>query len=263
MKQKRLRIFAGPNGSGKSTLKFHFEKKKEFNFGVYVNADEIERDLRIRGRYNCSLFEKGDFKEPFRQFVLSHGLRDKYRMSEADIEIRNGALFLINKKIDSYAAALIADFIRTHLLEQGESFTYETVLSDERKITFIEKAFNEGYRIYLYFVTTDSPEINIRRVQQRMSLGGHAVDSDKIRERYTKSLVNASKILRFTSRAYLFDTSQIRVSEIGNYIIPELICELTNATELSIKTSDGFVPGWFFEYFLKPLSDSNELSENL
>jgi len=40
---KRLRIFAGPNGSGKTTLKNVLEKEY---LGVYVNADDIEKELK-------------------------------------------------------------------------------------------------------------------------------------------------------------------------------------------------------------------------
>jgi len=43
MSQPRLRIFAGPNGSGKSTL---FESlSKKYDVGVFVNADNIEKEL--------------------------------------------------------------------------------------------------------------------------------------------------------------------------------------------------------------------------
>ena len=39
----RLRMFAGPNGSGKSTIKEVIEPQL---LGVYINPDEIEKDIR-------------------------------------------------------------------------------------------------------------------------------------------------------------------------------------------------------------------------
>lgn len=42
----RLRIIAGPNGSGKTTLTKSLEKNYQFNFGYYINADEIETKLK-------------------------------------------------------------------------------------------------------------------------------------------------------------------------------------------------------------------------
>lgn len=40
--QPRLRVLAGPNGSGKSTIKPDLKPQW---IGVFVNADEMERDL--------------------------------------------------------------------------------------------------------------------------------------------------------------------------------------------------------------------------
>ncbi len=39
----RLRMFAGPNGSGKSELKQYLPAPL---LGVYLNADELEKDIR-------------------------------------------------------------------------------------------------------------------------------------------------------------------------------------------------------------------------
>ncbi|SER85879.1 hypothetical protein [Giesbergeria anulus] len=44
--QPRLRMFAGPNGSGKSTLK---EILKPEWLGVYINADDLEAEIRANG----------------------------------------------------------------------------------------------------------------------------------------------------------------------------------------------------------------------
>ena len=43
---KRLRILAGPNGSGKSSVYEALVQDKGFLWGVFVNADEIEKKLR-------------------------------------------------------------------------------------------------------------------------------------------------------------------------------------------------------------------------
>ena len=52
--QPRLRVFAGPNGSGKSTI--HEILRPEW-IGVYVNADEIEKQLRQHGALDLNSFE--------------------------------------------------------------------------------------------------------------------------------------------------------------------------------------------------------------
>ena len=45
----RLRMFAGPNGSGKSTIKSVVPAKL---LGVYLNPDEIQKDIEDRGFLN-------------------------------------------------------------------------------------------------------------------------------------------------------------------------------------------------------------------
>ena len=41
-----MRMFAGPNGSGKSSLNQHLPKEL---LGIYLNPDELERQLRTTG----------------------------------------------------------------------------------------------------------------------------------------------------------------------------------------------------------------------
>ena len=43
--KKKLRLFCGPNGSGKSSLYEEF-KKHNYNSGVYINSDEIEKAIQ-------------------------------------------------------------------------------------------------------------------------------------------------------------------------------------------------------------------------
>ena len=50
-KQPRLRMFAGPNGSGKSTIKAILKTEL---VGIYVNADEIEKEIKENGLYDFS-----------------------------------------------------------------------------------------------------------------------------------------------------------------------------------------------------------------
>ena len=49
----RLRMFAGPNGSGKSTIKDMLPQQW---LGIYVNADEIEKSIRVDGYLSLAGF---------------------------------------------------------------------------------------------------------------------------------------------------------------------------------------------------------------
>lgn len=50
----RLRMFAGPNGSGKSTIKAVIRPEL---LGVYINPDEIEKEIRERDFLDLKSFQ--------------------------------------------------------------------------------------------------------------------------------------------------------------------------------------------------------------
>ena len=57
MSVPRLRMFAGPNGSGKSTIKSVVPERL---LGVYLNPDEIQKDIEDRGFLNVQDDTRGD-----------------------------------------------------------------------------------------------------------------------------------------------------------------------------------------------------------
>lgn len=92
-------------------------------------------------------------------------------------------------------------------------------MSHPDKISFLKKALDEGYKVYLYYRATEDPEININRVNVRVAQQGHMVDPDVIRKRYYKSLENLKQAVKHTSRSYIFDNSgkiSLLISEITN-----------------------------------------------
>ena len=50
---RRMRMFAGPNGSGKSTIFRQIQNALlyEYRMGIWVNADEIERQMIHKKEY--------------------------------------------------------------------------------------------------------------------------------------------------------------------------------------------------------------------
>lgn len=112
-----------------------------------------------------------------------------------------------NNKSHSYEAAFIADILREELLKNGKKFAFETVMSHESKIDFLIKSEHSKYKNYLYFISTESPIINIERVKQRVKLGGHPVSEKKIQSRYINSMQNLKKAVNHTYRTFVFDNS--------------------------------------------------------
>ncbi|MCC6726454.1 MAG: zeta toxin family protein [Saprospiraceae bacterium] len=207
---KRLRVFAGPNGSGKSTLVRFITSNFHIPFGYFVNADNIEKELKETGEFDFSACDIQVTLRGFDDFVNQSTFNEKTEAPLWNVPpiISNNRLCIDRGNINSYHAALIADFIRKSLLENGTSFTFESVLSDARKLDFLESAKKAGYRVYLYYVATENPEINIARVKNRVSHGGHDVPIEKIVARYERSVQLLPHVVKLTNRAYLFDNSQ-------------------------------------------------------
>jgi len=97
--------------------------------------------------------------------------------------------------------------IRERCLMEGRSLAFETVLSAPDKMDFIRRAGDAGFFIRLFFVGTDDPSINAKRVAMRVMEGGHDVPIPKIIGRYTKSLAYCSVVTWLADRTYVYDNS--------------------------------------------------------
>ncbi len=120
-----------------------------------------------------------------------------------------------------FEAAKAAEEMRWSLLSQQISFATETVMSDRgRWLEFVSEAKAQGYRVVLYFVTTEDPSINIKRVAERINAGGHAVDENKIISRYYRVMGEVLPvILTMVDEAILFDNSGANTGAIGVLVL--------------------------------------------
>lgn len=238
--QSRVRIYAGPNGSGKSSL--YKVISKEYISGLFVNADEIEKQLKTIGFIDLTEFNlKTDVDqfENFKNLPSSLSLIKKAISEGFTIDVIIKDNFILNKpkSTNSYEAAFVASFIRYSLLNEKRNFTYETVMSDRFKLEEINYANQLGYKTYLYFICTDDFEKNIERVKNRVLKDGHDVDEEKIKSRYFKTLDNLADAIKLVHRAYIFDNS-------GNQY--ELISEIYQGTAFKFYTTS--IPAWFEKY---------------
>jgi len=104
-------------------------------------------------------------------------------------------------------AARTAEAMREDCLRTGRPFMFETVFSTVDKVQFLMKAKRAGFFIRFFFVGTEHPDINVRRVATRVAKGGHDVPEDRIRARYYRSINNAIAGLAIADRGYLYDNS--------------------------------------------------------
>jgi len=214
---KRLRILAGPNGSGKTSI--YNDLRDSFHWGVFVNADIIEQTLRENGEIDLSVYGVVNVaKENLKQEYTLSAQAQKSVCKLDNINIEDDILSLLEiSLLDSYFSAFVASFIQHKLLDLGISFSMETVMSHQSKLDIIQLAKRKGYRVYLYYVSTITPEINVGRVRQRVAEGGHNVDETKIRSRYVRSLEQLREAILLSDRAYLFDNSGKKYQWIAEY----------------------------------------------
>jgi len=239
-KNRKLRVFAGPNGSGKSSLLDQIATK--FDLGFYINADVIEKQLKEKQKINLSNFGIDKLStSKFNSLIKNHTIIKKAKTAgyKIDLTLEGNQIVNPDKNTHSYEAAFVADILRTQLLERGKKFTYETVMSHPSKIEFFSKAQLKGYKNYLYFISTESPLINIERVQQRVKLGGHPVPENKIESRYYNALKNLKDAVQLTYRSFIFDNS-------GNK--PILIMQVFKGNEVTFYHNE--IPHWVDEYLL-------------
>lgn len=90
---------------------------------------------------------------------------------------------------------------------QGQSYSFETVMSHPSKLAEIEAAKLKGYKTYMYFVCIEDPTINISRIENRVEKGGHPVPHEKVLQRYTNTLAQLFPAIKMVDKAYLFDNS--------------------------------------------------------
>jgi len=210
----RLRVFAGPNGSGKSTVIEKIRNKKvngkAIDFGFYINADDIATALRSKG-FSFSPYQIKAATKDFRTIAIESGLINDKFPSEIFLKcfaIRENALHLRLTGYDEQLAQVAADYLRKKMLQERRKFSFETVFSHSSKLDIMREAKDAGYKVYLYFVSTESPLINIFRVEAREKKGGHYVPPEKIKSRYYRSLEFLYEASQLTYQAYYFDNSR-------------------------------------------------------
>jgi predicted ABC-type ATPase len=235
MSVPRLRMFAGPNGSGKSTIKSVVPSGL---LGVYLNPDEIQKDIEDRGFLNVRDYGVETTREEILPFFVNSTLLQKAELDEEAgcLRFTDGKLDFFEVSVNAYFASVAADFLRQKLLEQRVSFSFETVMSSPDKVALLTKAQALGYRTYLYYIATEDPAINVARVKARVNLGGHDVPEERIVSRYARSLDLLLEAVKHTNRAYLFDNSRHG----GDHL---WVAEITDGQDLELKCDP--MPRWF------------------
>jgi predicted ABC-type ATPase len=140
-------------------------------------------------------------------FFHSHLAAAGFRFVNADVL---GAELAVKP----YEAARLADALRHAMLEQGESFIFETVFSDPvgEKIGFLEEAARRGYTVVLCYIGLAGPQQSVERVAMRVLQGGHDVPLEKLQERYARSLNNLRAAISRLPYVLVYDNSDLNAA---------------------------------------------------
>lgn len=122
------------------------------------------------------------------------------------------------------SAANYSEKLREECLANNESLIFETVLSATDKLDYIRRAISKNYFVRLFFVCTNSPEINSYRIAKRVQEGGHDVPINKIISRYSKSIINCCVLSTIVDRTYIFDNSY-------DFLDPKLLFKVVDGKE--------------------------------
>lgn len=82
------------------------------------------------------------------------------------------------------------------LMNDGVDFAFETTLATRSYAALIKIAQEKGYFVSLVYFWLKTPELAINRVNIRVSEGGHFIDEQTIRRRYTKGIYNLFKLYK-------------------------------------------------------------------
>jgi predicted ABC-type ATPase len=165
----------------------------------------------------------------------------------------------------SLQAQSIADFKRDTCLQRRDSFSFETVMSHQSKVEFMIRAYDAGYDVTLYFVATSDPEINVRRVENRVSTGGHDVPTDRIVARYWRSLALLSHAALVARRTVVFDNSALVGSSMHTNLVNAKsglrpVAEVIRFDSHYNIALEADVPEWVFNHLVTPLHDVSRAS---
>lgn len=147
-------------------------------------------------------------------------------------------------------AAKEADRLRTKAIEERRSFTTESVMSTDKGLNIMNAANNNGFHVQLIYILTTDPEINIKRIQNRVAKGGHPVPAEKVISRYERCMKLLPQEICIADTVRVFDNS---------FTEPCLIIEKTQDKEIKLYPQE-HASGWTREQLEEIKAEVEEIS---
>ncbi len=90
-------------------------------------------------------------------------------------------------------------------LHKEVCFTQETTLSDKKTLDIIKRAIAKDYYIRLYYVGLDTMEESLLRIENRVKKGGHNINTDTVKNRFSKRFEDLLCVLPYCNEATFYD----------------------------------------------------------
>lgn len=111
-------------------------------------------------------------------------------------------------EVDQVKAGRMAIKLKKDCIDKGISFNQETTLTGNSIIKLIDQVKEKGYKVHLFYVGVNSPEIAKERIAGRVKKGGHDIPSETVEKRYYESIENLKIILPKVDLAEIYDNSK-------------------------------------------------------
>lgn len=101
-------------------------------------------------------------------------------------------------------------FGRDSLVEaitSGRNYAFETTLGGNTITRILLNAAKSGNLISVFYIGLESVDLNIARVANRVSRGGHDIPTEKIRQRWYGSIENICTLLPYLNELNVYDNS--------------------------------------------------------
>lgn len=118
-------------------------------------------------------------------------------LADSGLRFINADVLAAELQIGPYEAADVAASLRAALISRGESFVFETVLSDPvgDKVDTLASYAEAGYTVVLIYIAIQDAAISIERVSMRVSQGGHDVPDEKLQTRFARTQANLKRAI--------------------------------------------------------------------
>ena len=157
-------------------------------------------------------------------FTILPDILDCKEFVNAD-EIAKGLSPFQPEKVSFEAGRIMLKRIN-ELLKSDKNFAFETTLATKSYRSVIAQAKENGYFISMLFFWLQTIELAEERVKTRVREGGHNIETEIIRRRYSNGIKNLFNIyLPIVDEGFIFDNSELK---------PELIAQKTINLEISI-----------------------------